>query len=297
MMERSKAAFTFLALTGLLGIFACNPEKLVQEEPETAPVEDPFLGQERPGLTAIPFAPGVRATEGWVLGGEFGPDSEEFYMVNPQQGGYAAQVVVFRKEGRTWQRHPFMQIHSTDSNRLYRRNQYIERTETGWSRMKSIDPLLEREDWGIMRVTASAKGTYVFDDYKSNDVIRISRIKDGVREEPKLLGENINVGEWTAHPVIAPDESYLIWDSEREGGHGGSDIYVSFSQPDGSWGPAQNLGDQVNGPRDDFSSWITPDGKYLFFWRTEEITNPDGSMERKSGKYWVSTQVIENLRP
>ncbi|HAA20721.1 MAG TPA: hypothetical protein DCR93_02745 [Cytophagales bacterium] len=280
---------------GLLALSACQSEPQgITDEPAT---KDPFLGQERPELTAIPFAPGVRYTQGWTLGGDFGPHSEEFYLVNPDQGGYAAQVIVFKKEGRTWTQHPFLQTHSTDSNRLYRRNKYIERTETGWSTMKSIDPLLEREDWGIMRVTASQKGTYVFDDYKSNDVIRISRIKDGVREEPQLLGPEINVGEWTAHPVIAPDESYLIWDSEREDGHGASDIYVTFRQPDGEWGKAINLGDQVNSAQDDFSSWITPDGKYLFFWRSEEKTNPDGSTYQDSNRYWVSTQVIENLRP
>lgn len=257
---------------------------------------DPYLGQEPPGLTAKPFAPGKLSEEGWVLGGNFGPDSKEFYMVNPNQGGYDAQVIVFQKDGRTWNQHKFLQIHSTDSNRLYKKNKYIDRTETGWSEMKSIGPLFEREDWGIMRVSASKMGTYVFDDYKSNDVIRISRIKDGQREAPKLLGKEINVGKWTAHPNIAPDESYLIWDSEREGGYGDSDIYVTFRQPDDSWGKAINLGDKVNTGLADFSSWITPDGKYLFFWRTEDKINADGSTYRVSGKYWVSTQVIEDLR-
>ena len=288
-----------ILLTLAISLFlnACKPENSGLREIKQESKEDPYLGQEPPGLTARPFAPGVPSTKGWILGGDFGPDSEEFYMVNPHQGGYAPQVIVFRKEGRTWSQHPFLQTHSTDSNRLYRRNKYIERTETGWSAIKSIDPLLEREDWGIMRVTASLKGTYVFDDWKSNDVIRISRIKNGIREEPRLLGKEINVGKWTAHPVIAPDESYLIWDSERDGGYGDSDIYVTFRQPDGSWGKAINLGDKVNSAAADFSSWITPDGKYLFFWRSEEKTGADGSTYQESSKYWVSTQVIENLRP
>ena len=282
-------------ITATLLFHVCTPKH--QETSNVSAAQDPYLGQERPGLTAIKFDPGIPSTEGWVLGGDFGPDSEEFYMENPHQGGYAAQVIVFRKEGRTWTQHPFLQTHNTGGNKLYRRNKYIERTETGWSKMKSIDPMLEREDWGIMRVTESEMGTYVFDDYKSNDVIRISRIKDGIREEPTLLGEQINVGEWTAHPVIAPDESYLIWDSEREDGYGDSDLYVTFRQPDGSWGEAINLGEKVNTTASDFSSWITPDGEYLFFWRSEDKTRADGTTYRESGKYWVSTQVIENLRP
>ena len=47
---------------------------------------------------------------------------------------------------------------------------------------------------------------------------------------------------WTAHPFIAPDESYLIWDSEREGGFGESDLYISFRQDDGSWGLCHQYG-------------------------------------------------------
>lgn len=293
-----KKVYFILMLAGGIFLGACNADKQVTEENPDAPfLEDPFLSQEPPGLTAQPFASGVLSKTGWILGGDFGPDSDEFYMVNPHQGGYSPQVVVFRKEDRNWVKHDFLQTHSTDSNKLFRKNQYIERTNTGWSKMKSIGPMFEREDWGIMRVTASKMGTYVFDDYKSNDVIRISRIKDGKREAPRLLGEHINVGKWTAHPNIAPDESYLIWDSEREGGYGDSDIYVSFKQADGSWGEAINLGNKVNTAHADFSSWITPDGKYLFFWRTEEKTRADGTTYRDSGKHWVSTQVIENLRP
>lgn len=292
-----RKTYLIFAFAGALFLNACDSKNLKVNAIDSPTVEAPYLDQKLPGLVAEPFAPGMLSTKGWVLGGDFGPDSEEFYMINPNQGGYAAQVIVFRKEDRTWKQHNFMQVHSTDSNRLYWKNKYIERTQTGWSEMKSIDPMFEREDWGIMRVTASKMGTYVFDDYKSNDVIRISRIQDGKREAPKLLGPDINVGKWTAHPVIAPDESYLIWDSEREGGYGDSDIYVSFRQSDGSWGKATNLGDKVNTVHADFSSWITPDGKYLFFWRSEQKMRADGTTYNESGKYWVSTQVIENLRP
>lgn len=289
-----KKSNILLMLFSIIYLSACNNKKSESVEVELA--QAPFLNQEPPGLEAKPFEVGESLKKGWVLGGDFGHDSDEFYMVNPNQGGYAPQVIVFRKEGRNWVKYPFLQTHSTDSNRLYRRNKFIERTATGWSKVQIIDPLLDREDWGIMRVSVSEKGTYFFDDWRSNDVIRTAGIKDGVREEPKLLGKEINVGEWTAHPVIAPDESYLIWDSDREEGFGDSDIYVTFKQLDGSWGKAINLGDKVNSPADDFSSWITPDGKYLFFWRSEEKTNEDGTTYKDSGRYWVSTQVIENLR-
>ena len=79
------------------------------------------------------------------------------------------------------------------------------------------------------------------------------------------FGEHINSGRFTAHPYIAPDESYLIWDSVRENGYGSADLYISFRHIDGSWGPAINMGKDINSELEDAYGSITPDGKYFFF--------------------------------
>lgn len=154
---------------------------------------------------------------------------------------------------------------SPDGKHMLMAEGYKERIGDGWSERKSLGPMFEREDWGIMRLTSSANGAYVLDDYKSNDMIRISVLKDGVRQAPEFMGPEINTGKWTAHPFIAPDESYLIWDSEREGGFGGSDLYISFRQENGSWGSAINMGESVNTDKWDAYASVTPDGKYMLF--------------------------------
>ncbi|MEL6538149.1 MAG: hypothetical protein AAFQ98_22210, partial [Bacteroidota bacterium] len=159
------------------------------------------------------------------------------------------------------------------------------------SERRSLGPLLDREDWGVMRLTASAQGTYVFDDARNNDVIRISRIVDGEREEPVLMGPEINSGTYTAHPFIAPDESYLIWDSKRAGGYGDSDLYISFRQADGTWGPAINMGPGVNSPYWDAVASVTPDGRFILFNRGMDENNDNTDL------YWVDARIIEALRP
>lgn len=130
----------------------------------------------------------------------------------------------------------------------------------------------------------------MFDDYKSNDVIRISTLKDGKRQAPIPLGPMVNSGTFTAHPFIAPDESYLIWDSKREGGYGDSDLYISFRQKDGTWGSAINMGDEVNSDKWDAFASVTPDGKYIFFNRRISDDNKNVDI------YWVDAQIIEALR-
>ena len=91
---------------------------------------------------------------------------------------------------------------------------------------------------------------------------------------------------------VAADESYLLWDAVKEEGFGSSDIYISFKQKDGSWGNAINLGDKINTKAWEASASVTPDGKYLFFSRNMGSDNYENV-----DIFWVSTQVIESLRP
>jgi len=256
-------------------------------------LEGPYVGQKPPGLTPEVFAPAIASTEHRDWGGSFTPDMKEYYFSRRNNESGKSTTVVFKYENNRWHETVlgprFGVTVSPDGKTMHVGKQFRKRTDDGWSGLKSLGPMFDREDWGIMRLTASAKGTYVFDDYKSNDVIRISRIKDGKRQEPKLLGKEINTGKWTAHPFIAPDESYLIWDSEREDGYGESDLYISFKQSDGSWGAAINFGDKINTDGDDGGGYVTPDGKYLFYCR--RCNPPDFEI------MWVDAQVIEDLRP
>ena len=137
----------------------------------------------------------------------------------------------------------------------------------------------------------------MFDEVGSggDGVIRYSRLIDGKREEPRPFGKEINTGTWNAHPLIAPDESYIMWDGERDGGYGDSDIYISFRQKDGSWGEAINLGDKINTDAEEGGASVTPDGKYFFFGRV--ITPEIGDALANVDIYWVDAQIIEDLRP
>lgn len=146
-----------------------------------------------------------------------------------------------------------------------------------------------------MRLTVSAKGTYVF-DAMGQGVLRYSQLINGKREDPKLFGKEINSGKLNAHPFIAPDESYILWDGRRENGYGKADIYISFRQLDGSWGEAINLGDKVNTTASENGAHVTPDGKYLFFNRTVGKVKPTDKYEDVN-MFWVDAKIIDTLKP
>lgn len=255
-----------------------------------------YLGQKAPGLIPEAFAPGLVSTEHWESSGVFTPDLKEFYL-RRQGGDYEDMVsTVFQYKDNQWQEsvitprmgQPFI---SPDGQTMHLGKRYKERTGAGWSEIKSLGGKFE--DIRIMRLTTSSKGTYYFDEVGNDGdgVIRYSRLVDGKREDPREVSEEINSGTWLAHPFIAPDESYILWDGKKEGGFGNSDIYISFRQQDGAWGQAINLGDEINTEAWEAEARVTPDGKYLFFSR-----NMGSDSYENVDIFWVDAQIIETLR-
>ena len=132
-------------------------------------------------------------------------------------------------------------------------------------------------------------GNFYFSSNSKWDQGRIMRstCEDGVFSEPVDLGLPINQGG-ASHAYIAPDESYMLFNSPREGSHTALDIWISFRADDGSWGDPINAGETINsGSYAILCPTVSPDGKYMFFTRLN-----DGAGDL----YWVSTAFIERLR-
>lgn len=71
---------------------------------------------------------------------------------------------------------------------------------------------------------------------------------------PLPLGPNVNSTARDNAPYISPDGHRLFFGSNRPGGCGNNDLYVSFRAKTGddfAWGPAANLGCQVNSTGDE----------------------------------------------
>lgn len=256
----------------------------------------PYLGQKPPGELPQAFAPGIVTTDHYEFSGVFTPDMKDFYLIRNGGKYEKPTFVVFREQDGEWLEsaisprvgQPFV---APDGKTMHLGRRYMERLEAGWSEPRVLDPPLGSMQ--IMRLTVSAQGTYFFDEFVPDFTgsIRYSRLVNGKREEPQLLGRAIDHGK-SFHPFIAPDESYVIFDSKREGGYGDSDLYISYRQPDGAWGEPINLGNRINTAAWEASATVTPDGKYLFFNR-----NMGSDRYENVDIFWVDASVIEALRP
>jgi hypothetical protein len=87
----------------------------------------------------------------------------------------------------------------------------------------------------------------------------------GLYPNVEVFDEQI-VSEYGGGDVfIAPDERTIIFSSNRAGGYGNSDLYVSFRSGNGDWTAPQNLGPTINSPYQEYCPSLSPDGKYFFF--------------------------------
>lgn len=84
-------------------------------------------------------------------------------------------------------------------------------------------------------------------------------------EKIKSLEGNVNSDKWESQACISCDGSTLYFVSNRDGGLGGRDIWMSKKLSDGNWGEPVNLGAPVNTPNDEQSPFITNDGATLYF--------------------------------
>jgi outer membrane protein OmpA-like peptidoglycan-associated protein len=82
---------------------------------------------------------------------------------------------------------------------------------------------------------------------------------------PENLGRTINSDAWESAPSLSPDKRDLYFSSNREGGYGSSDIYVSHRLPNGRWTPPENLGPEVNTVGNESCPFIHSDNQTLYF--------------------------------
>lgn len=139
--------------------------------------------------------------------------------------------------------------------------------------------------------TVTQDGTLYFTraslDEKECDIYR-SGLENGQYTKVVKLSEPINTKYVDGDPFIAADESYIIFVSDRPGGLGKHDFYISFQKKHGSWTIPKSLGKDINSKANDVCPLVTPDNRFFFF-----LSNRTGEYEF----YWVDAKIIEDLKP
>jgi len=110
----------------------------------------------------------------------------------------------------------------------------------------------------------------------------------------KKLNKNINTKFYESHASISFDGKKLYFTSNRDGGQGNLDIYVSEKDASGDWGPAVNLGAGINTPYNEDTPFITQNDSVLYF-SSEGHSSMGGFDIFKSQKIGTAWKTPTNL--
>ena len=307
----------FIFITLLVGCSNHATPSLPTNIPLTAVTEQfqrTYLDQTLPGITPEVFAPGIVSTansEGSLVvtldGKEiyfwaFFPAEEitRIYYVKfvdqqwsepqtlPFSGQYIDAYVALHPDGSRLYFQSNRPIDRTISN--YKWNiWYVDRIEDTWGERKPIDQAVNGRN-NVSGPSVTRDGTMYFTliTGRRNDIYR-SEYVNGKYQIPEKLPDTVNGAEQQFDSYIAPDESYLLFDSyQRSDSCGGTDLYVSFRDEDGNWSEARNLGPTINTNDDEGPATISPDSKYIFYSRYNGNNNPD--------IFWFDAQFLNDLR-
>lgn len=140
------------------------------------------------------------------------------------------------------------------------------RSGNTWEPPKKISPNLNQK-YNDAAASLSPDGKTLFLYYEEgNGDIYMSRFEGGDWTKPTPLNKNINTSMyWETSASVSADGKKLYFASNRPGGYGELDIYVSELDAKGDWGKAVNLGPLINTAENEDAPFIHPDGVTLYF--------------------------------
>jgi len=328
----NKPVLTFISCITL----GCLVFSALADEPLTGP----YLGQTPPGDEPVLFAPGIVSDGFNNRDVAMMPDgSELYYAVNIRGFDLSTIMAVYQVDGK-WSK-PEVPAFATDKSMKFleptispdgskfffvsvkrgdEKNMDIwvmDREGTAWGEPKMLgDTINTAVSETFPSITND--GTLYFsrasDDPQVEHIYR-SRLVDGQYTKAEKLPDNVNCGKTQFNPFVAPDESYVIvsvWG--RDDSLGSIDYYIVYRNENDEWSEPVNMGSKINTPGvHEYSSFISRDGKYLFFMSTrtpddtdlennaysaEDLNRIHNSPENgNSDIYWIDAGIIEELRP
>jgi hypothetical protein len=199
---------------------------------------------------------------------------------------------------------------------FYQKIWVAERTETGWLEPQPLNSIINTDDHEFFPSVASSNTLYFTRMTRAGKSgIYKSAFVNNSYQTPELLFFDIPEKGILFNAFISPDENFLITCAQYiDSSNTDQDYYISYKQQSGGWGKLTRLGPEINTLSDNANSaYISPDGLYLFFSSSRRnsasLRIQSGTSLREilnasitpghgvSSIYWVSTKIIEELRP
>jgi outer membrane protein OmpA-like peptidoglycan-associated protein len=171
---------------------------------------------------------------------------------------------------------------------------YANRNDTVFSNAMSYGNNVNTDD-NEGASAMDAQGNFLFvtacnrmDGYGSCDIY-YSVKQNNTWTAPQGIGKPVNTGAWEAQPSFSSDGSALYFASNRPGGFGGRDIWVSYLDTNMKLSEPKNLGPNINTKYDDQCPFIHADNQTLYFTSNgwPGMGNGDIYISRKTDTGWT----------
>ena len=134
-----------------------------------------------------------------------------------------------------------------------------------WSAPVLVDGLCTPGHESAASLSRDGSTLYISKGEGNGDLFSCTSDGSGRWGKPESLGKNINSENRETSCFPSADGSRLYFSSDRPGGFGGLDIYMSQKRSNGKWGVPVNLGSRINTPADEDAPSLSLDGKLLIF--------------------------------
>ncbi|WP_051312908.1 OmpA family protein [Sporocytophaga myxococcoides] len=143
---------------------------------------------------------------------------------------------------------------------------YYSIKDTNWSSAEGVGSKINTESHdACIGLSADGQQMLIYKATSNGGDLFISNLDGKNWSSPKNLGPNINTPFWESSGSLSSDHKVLFFTSNKSGGVGGTDIYMTKMQGNGEYSTPILLGPQVNTPDDELSPFIHADGKTLYF--------------------------------
>lgn len=138
-------------------------------------------------------------------------------------------------------------------------------------------------------ITGDGRLLIIYMDDGGDGNLYFSQRKDSVWSKIKSVGKPINTIYWQSHGFITPDGQEMYFSSNKPGGFGELDIWLSKKNPNGTWAEPVNCGDVINTPYNEDTPFFDPETNALLFSSMGHISMGDYDIFRSINRNGVWT--------
>lgn len=155
----------------------------------------------------------------------------------------------------------------TDDGKYFEDIYVSKKVNDHWETPEKISPNINTNmHEASICISPDGQELYIYkDDYGIGNIYFSTKDTAGNWTNLVKLGPQISSSANETHATISADKNTLIFTSDRSGGYGGKDLYMSVRLPNGDWSLAKNLGPNINTPYDEEGPFLLPDGYTLYF--------------------------------